>query len=230
VPEGGKVSAEQTERARMLPKSQTHSDTHPACQRHRIAVLSCFILPGLPSQALTRQLSQRESPWQRGFVFDETDWGLLENVTECQSLSLWERWHGEAVTERARMLTKSQTHSDTSAVCQRHRIAVLSCFILPGLPSQALVRQLSWQESPWQRGVVFDETDLRLLKNVTECQSLSCQERWHRAKRRCRRGCTEQHLRYPAHSKGVLCPTSQSRIRSTALLAGEPLAKRFRFR
>ena len=53
---------------------------------------------------------------------------------------------------------------------------------------------------------------------------------WHRAKRRCRRGCTEQHLRYSAHSKGVLCPTSQSRIRSTALLAGEPLAKRFRFR
>ena len=37
VPEGGKVSAEQTERARMLPKSQTHSDTHPACQSHRIA-------------------------------------------------------------------------------------------------------------------------------------------------------------------------------------------------
>ena len=33
----GEVSAEQTERARMLPKSQTHSDTHPACQSHRIA-------------------------------------------------------------------------------------------------------------------------------------------------------------------------------------------------
>ena len=33
-----------------------------------------------------------------------------------------------------------------------------------------------------------------------------------------------------AHSKGVLCPTSQSRIRSTAPLVGEPLAKRFRFR
>ena len=87
----GEVSAEQTERARMLPKSQTHSDTHPVCQSHRIAVLSCFILPGLPSQALARQLSQRESPWQRGFVFDETDLRLLENVTECQSLSLWER-------------------------------------------------------------------------------------------------------------------------------------------
>ena len=102
--------------------------------------------------------------------------------------------------------------------------------ISPGLPSQALARQLSQRESPWQRGLVFDETDLRLLENVTECQSLSYQERWHRAKRRCRRGCTEQHLRYSAHAKGVLCPTSQSRIRSTALLVGEPLAKRFRFR
>ena len=54
--------------------------------------------------------------------------------------------------------------------------------------SLASARQLSWQESPWQRGLVFDETDLRLPENVTECQSLSCQERWHRAKRRCRRG------------------------------------------
>ena len=141
-----------TERARMPTKSKKHSDTSPVCQRHRIAVLSCFILPGLPSQALARQLSQRESPWQGGFVFDETDWGLLENVTGCQSLSLWERWHGEAVTERARMPTKSKKHSDTSPVCQRHRIAVLSCFILPGLPSQALARQLSQRESPWQGG------------------------------------------------------------------------------
>ena len=65
---------------------------------------------------------------------------------------LWERWHCEAMTERARMLTKSKKHSDTSPVCQRHRIAVLSCFILPGLPSQALARQLSQRESPWQGG------------------------------------------------------------------------------
>ncbi len=103
----GEVSAEQTERARMLPKSQTHSDTHPACQSHRIAVLSCFILPGLPSQALVRQLSQRESPWQRGFVFDETDLRLLENVAGCQSLSLWERClrsrrRGQGCCQRAR--------------------------------------------------------------------------------------------------------------------------------
>ena len=44
------------------------------------------ISPGLPSQALTRQLSQGESPWQRGFVFDETALCLLENCTNCQSL------------------------------------------------------------------------------------------------------------------------------------------------
>ena len=70
----------------MLTKSKKHSDTSPVCQRHRIAVLLCFILSGLPSQALARQLSQRESPWQRDFVFDETDLRLLENLTECQSL------------------------------------------------------------------------------------------------------------------------------------------------
>ena len=33
---------------------------------------------------------------------------------------------------------------------------------------------LSCQGSPWQRGFVFGETDLRLLENVTECQSLPC--------------------------------------------------------
>ena len=44
------------------------------------------ISPSLPSQALTRQLPQSGSHWQRGFVSDETDLRLLENVTECQSL------------------------------------------------------------------------------------------------------------------------------------------------
>ena len=44
------------------------------------------------SLASARQLSWQESPWQRGFVFDETDLRLPENVTECQSLPLWERF------------------------------------------------------------------------------------------------------------------------------------------
>ena len=72
-----------------------------------------------------------------------------EVARKCQKGT---RWHGEAVTERARMLPKSKKRSDTSPVCQRHHIAVLSCFILPGLPSQALTRQLSQRESPWQKG------------------------------------------------------------------------------
>ena len=72
----------------MLPKSQTHSDTQPCLSEPSYRNAAGVISPGLPSQALTRQLSQRESPWQRGVVFDETDLRLLENVTECQSLSL----------------------------------------------------------------------------------------------------------------------------------------------
>ena len=48
--------------------------------------------------------------------------------------------------------------------------------------------------------------------------------------RRCRRGCTEQHLRYSAHSKGVLCPTSQSRFRSTAPLKRGAIDKEISFR
>ena len=57
------------------------------------------ISPGLPSQALTRQLPQSGSPWQRGFVFDETDLRLPENVTECQSLPL----SGEVASSEAKM-------------------------------------------------------------------------------------------------------------------------------
>ena len=43
-----------------------------------------------------------------------------EVARKCQKGT---RWHGEAVTERARMLPKSQTHSDTHPACQSHRIA-----------------------------------------------------------------------------------------------------------
>ena len=96
------------------------------------------------------------APLKRGAIDKEISFRsntrCCDKTSPPQSLSLWERWHGEAVTERARMLTKSKKHSDTISVCQRHRIAVFLCFILPGLPSQALARQLSQRESPWQRG------------------------------------------------------------------------------
>ena len=42
-----------------------------------------FVLASSPSQALARQLSQRESPWQS-----------TQTSSLCQGLSLWERWHG----------------------------------------------------------------------------------------------------------------------------------------
>ena len=68
------------------------------------------ISPGLPSQALTRQLPQSGSPWQRGFVSDKTKWSgceIIENVTARQSLSLWERClrsrrRGQGCCQRAR--------------------------------------------------------------------------------------------------------------------------------
>ena len=176
MPKGGKVARRSRDgEGKDADKKQKTQRYKPCLSEPSYRNAAGVISPGLPSQALARQLSQRGSPWQGGVVFDETDWGLLENVTECQSLSLWERWHGEAVTERARMLTKSKKHSDTSPVCQRHRIAVLSCFILPGLPSQALARQLSQRESPWQRGDVFAETKwsgCEIIENVTARQSL----------------------------------------------------------
>ena len=176
MPKGGKVARRSRDgEGKDADKKQKTQRYKPCLSEPSYRNAAGVISPGLPSQALARQLSQRGSPWQGGVVFDETDWGLLENVTECQSLSLWERWHGEAVTERARMLTKSKKHSDTHPVCQRHRIAVLSCFILPGLPSQALARQLSQRESPWQRGDVFAETKwsgCEIIENVTARQSL----------------------------------------------------------
>ena len=57
--------------------------------------------------------------------------------------------------------------------------------------SLASARQLPQGGSPWQRGFVSDETKwsgCEIIENVTARQSLPCQGRWHRAKRRCRRG------------------------------------------
>ena len=87
-----------------------------------------------PLSRLWRQLSRRESPWQRGQVSS-----LFVNGRRSQPISgkrsafakaspFRERWHGEAVTER---------------VCFRDE------------PSQSrCARQLSRRESPWQRGQV----------------------------------------------------------------------------
>ena len=106
--------------------------------------------------------------------------------------------------------------------------------------SLASARQLSWQESPWQRGLVFDETDLRLLKNVTECQSLSLWERCLRSRRR-GQGCCQRARHTAIRTLLVRAIVSQRRWSNFTGLAlsgadapappkWEPLAKRFRFR
>ena len=180
------------------------------------------------SLASARQLSWQESPWQRGFVFDETDLCLLENVTECQSLPYQGRWH-RAKRRCRRGCTEQHLRSPLN---------LKASFVQP--LSLASARQLSWQESPWQRGFVFDETDLCLLENVTECQSLSLWERCLRSRRR-GQGCFQRARHTAIRTLLVRAIVSQRRWSNFTGLAlsganapappkWEPLAKRFRFR
>ena len=63
-------------------------------------------------------LSQRGSPWQKRKVSAQRlrlplrQQGVkcgTGNLADCQGLSLWERWHREAMTERASPLTAAQS-------------------------------------------------------------------------------------------------------------------------
>ena len=66
-----------------------------------------------------------------------------------ESLSLWERWHCEAMTERASPARKSRCAVMGRLFVSAKR-ALHLCFSPPAaLPSQALTRQLSQRESPW---------------------------------------------------------------------------------
>ena len=49
--------------------------------------------------------------------------GVFLRLAACQSLSLWERWHCEAMTERASPARKSRRRSDRQALCQSDTIA-----------------------------------------------------------------------------------------------------------
>ncbi len=107
-------------------------------------------------------------------------------------------------------------------------------------PLRRLRRQLPQSGSPWQRGVVFDETDLVLLENATECQSLSLWERCLRSRRR-GQGCCQRARHTAIRTLLVRAIVSQRRWSNFTGLAlsgadapappkWEPLAKRFRFR
>ena len=106
--------------------------------------------------------------------------------------------------------------------------------------SLASARQLPWQGSPWQRGVVFDKTDLRLPENITECQSLSLWERCLRSRRR-GQGCCQRARHTAICTLLVRAIVSQRRWSNFTGLAlsgadapappkWEPLTKRCRFR
>ena len=55
--------------------------------------------------------------------------GDFLRLPACQSLSLWERWHCDAMTERASPAGKSRRRSDGQALCQSDTIAVSELFV-----------------------------------------------------------------------------------------------------
>ena len=81
-----------------------------------------------PLSRLRRQLSRRESPWQRGqvsssFVNDRTNWPVKHKLYASAKASPFrERWHGEAVTERVACGTNPFRHfalrNATSPFCR----------------------------------------------------------------------------------------------------------------
>ena len=123
-----------------------------------------------PLRRLRRQLSWQESPWQRGVVLlrlIEVCWKTSRNAKAspfgrgvCGADGEGKDAAKEPDTQRYAPCLSEPSYRNAAGV------------ISPGLPSQALTRQLPQSGSPWQRGFVFDETDLRLPENVTECQSL----------------------------------------------------------
>ena len=116
------------------------------------------ISPGLPSQALTRQLPQSGSPWQRGVVLlrlIKVRWKAYRTANAshfgrgvCGADGEGKDAAKEPDTQRYAPCLSEPSYRNAAGV------------ISPGLPSQALTRQLPQSGSPWQRGVVL----LRLIK------------------------------------------------------------------
>ena len=77
-----------------------------------------------------------------------------QSFPACQSLSPWERWHCEAMTERASPAGKSRGRSDGQALCQSDTIAAPVILGQQPCPlSRACARQLPQRESLCLRGL-----------------------------------------------------------------------------
>ena len=73
-----------------------------------------------------------------------------------ESLSLWERWHCEAMTERASPARKSRCAA-MGRLFVRAMLSLCLCFPASGLALSGASRQLSQRESLWHVGQVPTE-------------------------------------------------------------------------
>ena len=156
----GEVSAEQTERARMLTKSK---NTAIQALFVRDIVSLCFRV--LFCRACPLRRWRASSP--KGRALGKEVSFSMKPICVCWKTSRNAKasHFGRGGIERS---------EDVGEVVQSSTCVIpfprKASFVQP--LSLAIARQLPWQGSPWQRGFVFDETDWDLLENVTECQSL----------------------------------------------------------
>ena len=108
--------------------------------------------------------------------------GVFLRLSVSQSLSLWERWHCEAMTERASPAGKSRS----AAIGRLFDRAILSLrqrCLAAALPSQShFVRQLPQRGSPWHVGRLSSG---RAKHNISEAAVLRCLSQRQLDKERC---------------------------------------------
>ena len=96
-----------------------------------------------------------------------------------ESLSLWERWHCEAMTERASPFPKSICTAISIGFCQSDTIAVSELFVSV-LALSVSPRQLPQRGSPWHVGQLSSG---RAKHNISEAVVLRCLGQRQRSRR-----------------------------------------------
>ena len=136
--------------------------------------------------------------------------GVLALFAGCKSLSLWERWHRAAMTERASPSPESR-HAAISRFFGRAMLSLRLLFSVSILALSGAPRQLSQRES------------LRQRAGFAGCKSLSLWERWHRAAMT-ERASPSPESRHAAISRfferAKLCPNFSIHAGKRAIRAG----------
>ena len=97
--------------------------------------------------------------------------GGFLRLPACQSLSLWERWHCEAMPERAGPARKSRCAA-MGRLFVRAILSLCQSCLAASLPSQShFVRQLPQRGSPWHVGQLSSG---RAKHNISEAAVLRC--------------------------------------------------------